>query len=208
MVVEDPVLAEALDHELEPGKRQVERGQVEILVVELIITTVRDAEPHDGVSAQENLAVGFGGDVLLPVEILDRCHASLVPSVVFQGKAVGDLKVARGGFVGRNRLEVGIGEIGHARPRVGLDRPGGNAPPPVEQPLLEDRVDVAIGIVAIVGARATPGRQHGDRKSQERSGKSRRDPVCLSPTFVGRHRHQAPTSNNSPGDRRLRLTRL
>ena len=47
----------------------------------------------------------------------------------------------------------------------GLDRPLGNLPPPVDQPFLQDAVDVAVGVVMVVGARtAASGEQRGKRR--------------------------------------------
>ena len=41
----------------------------------------------------------------------------------------------------------------------GLDRPLGHLPSPVEEPFLEDAVDVVVGVIVVVGARTASGGQ-------------------------------------------------
>ena len=81
---------------------------------------------------------------------------------------------------------IGVVQVGHSRDGRGLDRPLGHLPPPVEQPLLEDAVDVAVGVVVVVRARTSGrGQQRGKRREWPIPERSRARRLCGCPTARG-----------------------
>ena len=147
-------VAEPLDHELELRERQVERGQVQVFVIELVIRLLWMAR----LMIESRLSRTLPSDSMGMFFCQSRYSTGAIPRF-FQpwysnGNAVRDLEQPRGRLVGGDRLVVGVAGVGHARPRVGLDRPRRQPPPPVEDPLVQDPVDVVIGVVAVVRPRA------------------------------------------------------
>lgn len=152
--------AERVHHELEPLERQRQRREVDVFNLELILPAVHHGDLHRCRRGNEDGAVGLCGQRLLPAQVLNRRAAALCPSQVFERHAGGYLELAGGQLVGGNRRLVRIAGIGHARPSVGLHRPGGNFPTPIEHPFTLDVVNVRVRSVSVVGARAAVHGRH------------------------------------------------